>query len=186
MRLFLATLLLSVFGLASVATAQIAGSAHDLSSKPYSGGEICVVCHAPHNNQNTQGDVLWNRVMTATVFDLYSSETLDATTQQPAQRSLLCLGCHDGTIAIDSFAGGSSEYVTGGALIGTDLSNNHPVSIPIDQDTDGNINLNPALPTFSGLMECATCHDVHNDATFGKLLRIDMTGSALCQECHQK
>ena len=36
------------------ASAQIAGTAHDLSAVTGAGAEVCVVCHAPHNNQNAE------------------------------------------------------------------------------------------------------------------------------------
>ena len=46
--------------LASAGT--ITGSAHDFSGDGWSGGEVCKTCHAPHNNLNAAGSLLWNSV----------------------------------------------------------------------------------------------------------------------------
>jgi hypothetical protein len=200
------SIVLGVIGFAPIVSAQtIVGSAHDLrglgGSLPAVGGEICVVCHAPHNNQNAATELLWNRATTAEVFVTYSSDTFDGGTggrgtpaPQPSGTSLQCLSCHDGTLAVDAYGqvAGAPTLMGGinpNADFGTDLSNDHPISIPIAGDTDGNINTTPAgLPLFSGNIECGTCHDVHNeDAVGANLLYIDNAAdSALCQECHQK
>ena len=36
------------------------------------------------------------------------------------------------------------------------------------------------------MIECATCHDVHNAAGYDPLLRLPIENSALCYPCHQK
>lgn len=208
MRIVSLALLLAVFCFPSVAYAQIAGSAHDLRGLgpdfPAANGEICVVCHAPHNNQNTAGELLWNRGSQTVAFTTYSSATLDGglggrgtAAPQPSGVSLQCLGCHDGTLAVDAYGQVSGttviDTINSEADLGTNLANDHPISIPIVGDTDGDINESPAgpngpLPLFAGNIECGTCHDVHNEDTAGsKLLYIDNSvDSALCQECHQK
>jgi hypothetical protein len=206
-KLLQATLIvLGVIGFAPIVSAQtIVGSAHDMRGLgpdfPAGGGEICVVCHAPHNNQNAATELLWNRASTAEVFITYSSDTFDGgaggrgtPAPQPSGTSLQCLSCHDGTLAVDAYGqvAGTTlmDTINSNADFGTDLSNDHPISIPIAGDTDGNINTSPTgLPLFSGDIECGTCHDVHNeDAVAGTpLLYIDNSAnSALCQECHQK
>jgi predicted CXXCH cytochrome family protein len=205
------SIILGVIGFAQVGFAQtIVGSAHDLravgGSLPAAGGEICVVCHAPHNNQNAATELLWNRASTGAVFTTYSSDTFDGgaggrgtAAPQPSGTSLQCLSCHDGTLAVDAYGSVPGTGLLMGAIgsgsgdFGTDLSNEHPISVPIAGDTDGNINVNPVgpggpLPLFGGNIECGTCHDVHNENTAGAfLLYIDNSAdSALCQECHQK
>jgi hypothetical protein len=90
------------------ASAAITGSAHDLQSEVFGTaptGEICIVCHAPHDNKNDAGEVLWNHAASSWDgnFTIYSSGTLDGTASQPGETSTLCLGCHDGTIAVDSY-----------------------------------------------------------------------------------
>ncbi len=184
---------------ASNAVGGITGSAHDFSGKAWnSTGEMCVVCHTPHNADTTVTDApLWNHGVTTTNFTLYSSSTLNATVGQPGGVSKLCLSCHDGTVALENFGGNTNgtNFAQGGALVGTDLSDDHPISITYDAalaTADGELAdptgtaIDP-LPLFSNKLECATCHDVHNGAGgHPDLLRKANTDSALCLTCHLK
>jgi len=181
------------------AFAGISGSLHDFSDEVWSGGKICKPCHTPHNADTTVVDSpLWNHEVTTTdPYTLYSSPTLDATMDQPRGVSKLCLSCHDGTIAIDSFGGSTtaSTMISGPGLIGTDLSDDHPVSFDWghESNTGGSCSqchqshplafISP-LPFFDGRVECATCHDPHSGPGFDHMLRMTMTGSALCLHCH--
>jgi len=177
----------------------IAGSAHDFSSQDWnSSGEVCIVCHTPHNATTDVSNVpLWNHDVTSATFDLYSSSTLDGTTGQPDGTTKLCLSCHDGTVAMDNFGGttGGTELMTGDVLVGTDLRDDHPVSISyntvedaelhdVTDPIDGGGTVDDLL--FSNNVECASCHDVHNTGGHASLLRISNEGSALCLSCHIK
>ncbi len=198
--------LLFVMAMAQYSYAQgIAGSAHDFSTETWnSSGEICIVCHTPHNGDLTVSDApLWNHELTTTTFTLYSSPTLDATDLgQPAASSKLCLSCHDGTVALENFGGVTSgtNFIDPGHSLGTDLSNDHPISFTYDAtlaSTDGGL-YDPTTAS-SGLggtiqndmllanqVQCASCHDVHNSGGFADLLVKDNSGSALCLTCHSK
>lgn len=201
------TTILSILMISSIAFAgSITGSAHDFSGKSWnSTGEICVVCHTPHNAQTGVTDApLWNHEVTTTTFTIYNTATFDATGGQPNGASKLCLSCHDGTVAIDNFGGttNGSNFIGGGKNLGADISNDHPVSFTYDDalaTADGE--LHAPSSTNSGLggtiaddlliggsMECSSCHDVHNtDAVNGtKLLVKTNSGSALCLTCHAK
>ncbi len=185
------------------ALADIESSAHDFSTSGWnSTGEICIVCHTPHNADQTVANMpLWNHEVTMATYIVYSSSTMDATVGQPGGASKLCLSCHDGTVAIDSFGGGTGGiYIGGRFLIGTDLSDDHPVSIEWDHSTTNDqtplclgchlVHANMAYvgpPFFDGRLECATCHDVHNQGPPEPgLLRRTMAGSDLCLWCHGK
>ncbi|MFC2163965.1 cytochrome c3 family protein [Acidobacteriota bacterium] len=183
---------------------QISGSAHDFSATVHTWnttGEICIVCHTPHNADTTVPDApLWNHEVTTAVFTLYSSPTMDIAPSQPEGVSRLCLSCHDGTIALDSYGGATgTTNITGDYNLTTDLSDDHPVSIFWDHQTEdpegacgkchsqhGGQITNPYLPFFDQKVECATCHDVHNTSTYTKLLRLPLAGSELCLYCHGK
>jgi predicted CXXCH cytochrome family protein len=199
--------------IAGTASAQgIASSAHDFSDDTgwNDTGEICKVCHIPHMTTTAVDDApLWNHTQTtATGFTPYSNPaTMDATMAQPTGISLLCLSCHDGTVALDSFGGNG---ISPGVLIGSidggrvdvtkDLSNDHPISITYNLATQAD--MNDPTATVSGLgnnvdddllfgtgndqVECASCHDVHDDAGNPFLLVVSNAGSALCQTCHGK
>ncbi len=177
------------------ATAEITGSDHDFTTEVWT-DQICIVCHTPHNADTTITDSpLWNHGVTVSTFTPYDSATLDATVAQPGGTSKLCLSCHDGTIAIDTFGGNTGgDMMTGDANFGTDLSDDHPIGFAFDAalvTADGELN----DPTATGLplfgtggdqMECSTCHDVHNSDGFSSMLRLDNVGSALCLKCHAK
>ncbi len=193
-----------VFG--GVASAQgIANSKHDFSGDTWNtSGEICIVCHTAHNADGTVADApLWNHEVTAATFTVYAGPgTLDSTVGQPSGVSKLCLSCHDGTVAVDNFGGttNGTDVISGGALVGTDLSNDHPISLTYDATlatTDGGLH-NPTTTNsglgstisadllFSNSLECGSCHDVHDKDGNNKLLRVNNTGSALCATCHNK
>src|SRR3990172_564811 len=109
-----------ILGLAAepVAADNIAATRHNLS---YSGpgavksgtvGEICIFCHTPHHSSPQAP--LWNRQLpSGQSYQLYGSSTLNSYPQDPQLRSgnmsLLCLSCHDGTIAIGDFVNPSHE-----------------------------------------------------------------------------
>ena len=189
--------------------AGILGSAHDFSGRTWNtGGEICMPCHTPHSGSLTLGAPLWNHEVTAATFTPYSSPTLNATVPEPSDSSKACLSCHDGTVAIDSFGGNvGTEFNTGRRNLGTDLSNDHPVSFVFNTALatddgelfDPSVTTIPSLPgsptidealLLGGKVECASCHDVHaNKGDAGDnhaMLVIDNAASALCLTCHDK
>lgn len=191
-------LLFSYLLMPAVASAQIAGSAHDFSGEGWSRGEICITCHTPHNADTTIDAALWNHTVSTALYTLYDSPTMDAAPAQPGTASLVCLSCHDGTVALDSFGG-----ATGGTMIDpagdltTDLSDDHPVGILWTHQTQTptcgqchnqhNPNWPQPLPFYEERVECATCHDVHNsNSAIPYFLRISNAGSDLCFHCHGK
>lgn len=192
---------------------KVAGSAHDFTTQGWSGGEICVACHTPHNGDSAQAAQLWNHSVTTTNFTMYTSFSLNATsTGQPAGISRLCLSCHDGTVGVDSFGGVTGTTVlTGDIAVGAsgNLSDDHPISVRFDSAlalADGSL-FDPATKTVTvgvagsksrtgtindvllvdGTVQCSSCHDVHNAFTAGDpLLKISTAGSQLCLTCHDK
>ncbi|MHC4083650.1 MAG: cytochrome c3 family protein [Planctomycetota bacterium] len=178
--------------------AYISGSAHDFSNKNWNQGGPCLPCHTPHSSDTIIIDApLWNHEVTVANFTLYSSPTLGGVTEQPREPSLICLSCHDGTVSLGSFGGNmGSDYIGSSALIDTDLSDDHPISIQWShQHVTGNQMCSNchdvrdpsfvgALPFFDGYVECSTCHDVHNSFGYPKLLRLPNENSQVCVFCH--
>lgn len=116
--------------------------------------EVCVFCHTPHGSNTGVTAPLWNKFDNNQTYQRYSdlgTATLDGENLQPGSVSLACLSCHDGTQAMDVVinAPGSGLYDATGAqqidplaigvmvnsgtdpipMLGTDLRNDHPVSI---------------------------------------------------------
>jgi len=193
----------------------INGTAHDFTAQSWSGGQICVACHTPHGGNTTISTApLWNHTVTSATYTVYSgTTTLNATVGQPDGVSKLCLSCHDGTVALDSFGGATGgTLMTGSKAVGAvatgSLANDHPISFTFDDTlatADGalfppsttNVTIGATgrqktgtianTILFAGKVQCATCHDVHNTFTdSSKLLRVSMNGSKLCLTCHNK
>ena len=211
----LAVIALACAGLFITGTsrAAISGSAHDFSTNGWANGEICLPCHAPHNNNtgtNNLTSTLWNHKLSAVNnYAMFSSPTMTkfsvAAQSQPSSGSKTCLSCHDGTVAIDSFgANTGTHFVQPVNNMGTDLSNDHPISFTYDSGLatrSGGTLQNPATALsglagggtiandllISGMVECSSCHDVHNQYSTPKyLLKKSNAGSALCLTCHIK
>jgi predicted CXXCH cytochrome family protein len=193
---------LGVLVLAGFTYGQITGTLHDFSGQGWAGGQICLPCHTPHNSDLTVPDApLWNHEVTAATFTVYNSPSLDASPLgQPSGSSKLCLSCHDGTVALDSFGGlTGTNFIAAAGLVGTDLSDDHPISFTYDAglvSADGGLHPITASTSIGGTiesdllrggqMECSSCHDVHNKYGNSKLLMIDNAASALCLTCHNK
>jgi len=136
-------------------------SAHDVS-------EVCVFCHTPHGGLLT--GPLWNHSMpSASSFTHYNSATLSTylqdldATRNVNDESLLCMACHDGSVAVNhlvnvpnslngafidmGLADGTDVFIvdifnTPGSRIGAslgnlsdtgDLSDDHPISFSYDE-----------------------------------------------------
>jgi len=170
--------------------------------------QVCVFCHTPHGA--AQSKAVWNRDLAyqagATFFTLYGSSTLDAVPARPNGAAKLCLSCHDGTIALGSLMnlegarpatvamqGGLTSMPAGPTRLGTDLRNDHPVSL-VPSTADPEVRLPPAGDAVklkegatSGVrdsVQCTSCHDPHLDTL--KFLVKANTRGALCLTCHVK
>jgi predicted CXXCH cytochrome family protein len=194
---------IAVIGFAPRVWADIANSAHDFSGQSWT-TEICEPCHTPHDGTTGLVAPLWNHALTTnTSFTVYSSTTLTATDLgDPSDLSKLCLSCHDGSVNVDAFGGASGSSSIGAGFVvgsGGDLSQEHPISFTYDASlvsADGGLEDPNAASTLggsiktdllkSGKIECASCHDVHNDYGNTALLNIDNAGSDLCLTCHLK
>ncbi len=192
-------------------------------------GNPCVYCHLPPEEADTNSELLggiegWNRFApTEGQYIPYTSATLDAQLRTPASISLLCLSCHDGTMALDmvifkpgSFRSeddaamhmrmnsadeltscgrchdGSFAHDIAPKVMGTDLSDEHPISIQyggfnwrdrdfkLPQQASGFSN---GVRLYDGNVECASCHDVHNSTNE---LLLTVRRDILCNTCHTK
>jgi len=178
----------------------IATTKHNLSVsgtgtiKASTESEICIFCHTPHNS--TPKAPLWNRNVNGRIYTLYTSSTMNAAPGQPDGSSILCLSCHDGTIALGSVVSRTSPIdmtlamSTKGNLT-TDLSNDHPISFTYNSDlatSDGQLKT-PPLATArldnNSKLQCSSCHDPHKE-TNPKFLLATNQNSALCFLCHNR
>lgn len=201
---------------------------------------ICIFCHAPHNSYRLatatgglgpQADAvfdylpLWNHTLQSdTGYKMYENGAGAPTAgphasqaiengMTPGSTSLLCLSCHDGSVAVNSY-GNADQKLTSRSTgtifmaqpyeIGKDkyLGNHHPIGFDYDEVEAGDTeirNADTAMLTPTALvrdrlygagnsrMECGTCHSVHNKGNSGETLlwRSDQN-SELCLTCHNK
>jgi predicted CXXCH cytochrome family protein len=190
--------LLAVLAPALPAGAGIERTRHNLMASgpgPYRGSasaNLCTFCHTPHNAKGTRA--LWNHELSPQTYKLYESSTLEAQLQQPTGSSRLCLSCHDGTIALGALVEHpepSLGPLTGQTVLGTDLSDDHPVSFVYDRLlashrpdlADPSTLVGAAKLDENSQMQCTACHDPHTDR-FPKFLVTDVEYSRLCVTCH--
>jgi len=212
-----ASAVLAVCMLASIAQAGISGSKHDFGAFGWAKNQICLPCHAPHNTivKDANGVLvagpLWNHTLSTATYDLYYDAAGLKVTGKVDTNSMLCLSCHDGTVAVDSFGGGAGTQQLTGGLLGTDLTNDHPIGeAAIWPNPNPSFMVDPALRTAAGIMPlrnladgraavgCTSCHEPHNRKNQANMLWVNnsgaattvdgraVSGSALCLNCHKK
>ena len=161
---------------------------------------VCLPCHISHNAQTDEDGgsmVLWNHETTQQTFQMYTTLAGNQGSQ-PEGASKLCLSCHDGATAIDSFGGNEDGFndvlipPDRPSNLGTDLRNDHPIGIEYPPPDLAGYN---DKSTFTGVIvvevngmdrvECTSCHDPH-DNSLGMFMRQTLEGSALCLECHDE
>jgi predicted CXXCH cytochrome family protein len=166
---------------------------------------------------------LWNHQLTdnAAAYTMYfpgpgrpltGPKALQAfNAMEPGSSSLLCLSCHDGSVAVNSY-GNSDQLLrsvsSGGPaitsrryVIGLDnyLGNHHPIGFDYAAVSAVDTEIRPAGVALMGSagtvedhlyaakMECGTCHSVHNTGNTGEsLLWRSDAASRLCLTCHIK
>jgi predicted CXXCH cytochrome family protein len=200
---------------------------------------ICIFCHAPHNTYRLNGTgvgagpevadpaydylPLWNHTLpdVAPVYQPYENGPGAPLTGPKASQailegmsinnvSLLCLSCHDGSIAVNSYGNTSqpptsqsngNTFISPQYVIGQDnyLGNHHPIGFDYDTVQAGDTEIRSAdvammTPVtfvrdhlFNNTLQCASCHSVHNKGNDGEMLlwRSDQN-SELCLTCHDK
>lgn len=198
-------------------------------------GQTCVFCHTPHGgvtniplwNRGTPTGTTYQ------LYSSSTSNVTTTGAAVAASVSGACMSCHDGTLAMDvllnvnglpftpavaftrqtgakstytSTGGGTNNLMSGGLpFVGTDLRNDHPVTIVyetarastptefVTQVVSGvkiTVGTTNPLPLFgasaaTATVECASCHNAHNNS-LGNFLRKANTGSAICLTCHIK
>jgi predicted CXXCH cytochrome family protein len=160
--------------------------------------EICLFCHTPHNSRPVAP--LWNRNDPGLNYTLYSSSTLQALPGQPDGTSILCLSCHDGTIALGSVISRSSainmtasNFIPSGVSnLTQNLRNDHPISFIYNSalaTTDGQLkdplSITTPVALKNGKVQCTSCHDPHKNIISDFLLATSQN-SNLCNSCHQR
>jgi predicted CXXCH cytochrome family protein len=134
-------------GMAYGAAGSVVGTAHDFSDEAWADNQICKPCHTPHHTIRPDLTTrLWNHEISTAEFTVRGDPALDAETLGTRDpRMLLCMSCHDGTVALDAYGGKIADGVApdigdigdGRRLIGTNLMDDHPVGPTSRYQTTG-------------------------------------------------
>jgi predicted CXXCH cytochrome family protein len=167
------------------------GSKHDFSKKPWAAGETCGACHTPHRDQPPKAAPLWDPTADlARTFGRTATRAL-----APGSGTLMCLRCHDGTVATETIAGVSrARFVNKqnpGLFDAVHGGTDHPVGIEYPLFKKGfrpvtSVVAKGTVVLPQGRVECISCHDPHNTAGAAHMLVTANTRSALCLTCHKK
>lgn len=186
----------------------LAGTTHDIGAN---GCKSCHAPHngalANGGNQNTGLILLWSRSFPAAsaTYGVYSSNTtllpgtelggsLLTTSTDVRMYSLLCLSCHDGVTSTFTPAMqnknmvGASPTRNGATYESLGLTNDHPVNMNYDPTKNTSLaavaTVSAALPLYgaSNSVQCATCHDPHNNVNTNYLRQANNTSH--CTTCH--
>ena len=146
------------------------------------GKAFCLECH-----QHDQGPGISIGHEMALEYAHQGKESEETRSKFSLDRdSINCLGCHDGSLAVDS--GGN---IAGGVWRhgGPDIGNSHPVG-SLYSEAARKIRLRPAemLPDTvqlpDGKLGCLSCHNMYARNKY--LLAIENVRSRLCLTCHLK
>jgi hypothetical protein len=106
---------------AATATADITGSAHDFA--------------------DTSVGYLWSHEMSSLTYTLFDGSVTDpGGVDALDQYTRMCLSCHDGSVALDSYHGNAGTvYIDDAYKVGGDgnLADDHPVGVPGEYDVAG-------------------------------------------------
>lgn len=170
-------------------SAGIEGSKHDFSHADWSKDNACGACHSPHRESPPKAAPLWDQ-------DADLSRTFGTPISQLAgQGTLICLRCHDGTVARDTLsavAGDNKRRIHRSSLFDLGHGNgDHPVGIRYPSIDKGfhptnKVIAGGAVVLPDGKVECISCHDPHNTSGEKYMLVTSNKRSALCLTCHKK
>ncbi len=174
--------------------------------------EVCVFCHTPHAGNVGLDGPLWNRKITdTTIFTLYEGTAgmpnnasmvclscHDGVSGEGDESAVASFDTHNmvnnpgaghqtGALTPNCNACHFSGDIYPGQewRIGPNLTDDHPVSVLYRSDLLEDFLASPTggIKLYNGMVECASCHDVHNSQN-GIFLRVPNDNSGLCKSCH--
>jgi predicted CXXCH cytochrome family protein len=171
-------------------------SVHNFSHESWKSiAEICNVCHILHDEsiatERYLNGLRWNQEISSFTFNMYNSSwgaslvgARDESWISPITRrhsglpdglSKLCLGCHDGVVApfFDRHHFVSVEYdVTRTSLRDPDVTKMGLSGLISDV-------------LYVGKVQCASCHDVHDEESVPGTKLLRDSKDKLCKTCHK-
>ena len=211
-KVLIATVAVLLAAGGAMAASDIVNTKHNFSNSgtpnpgDWANDEICAPCHVPHGGDQAVAPLWAHDLTTGQTYSVYSSTTMNVTPDNAVGTThagtRLCLSCHDDTVALAAFTGATSTgtetisdlYANSNAILGTDLTNDHPVMFTYQDSIDGGDAELVAKGTgdmrlwgtSSTEVECLSCHDPHGEDGVNYLLWKSNVGSDICLDCHNK
>jgi hypothetical protein len=195
---------------------------------------LCNFCHIAHKFSDvsptgtgtgqgagqTPMKLLWNHTPSSQTYTVYSnpdsyyvgSSDITAVVATDQGNSALCLGCHDGTVAVNSNYSpvqplGNFPVNNAGMVIAADqLGKTHPINFTYNAAlatassgrlrspaTLLSVDAGGEIPLAGGKMQCTTCHDAHQGSGIltqdfktasGNAPEVSGTTGTFCLYCH--
>lgn len=172
----------------------VSHSKHDLTAGASDWAPSCNACHIPH----VQGVRPTTQPATQPAVEMYhirgQRRVFVPGRYMPGPTSLICLGCHDGTVATSTIS--SSHALLAGIRQGFQVPDgfvwrDHPIGVPYPKKPkeyrpESFVLAKGKVRLPQGRIECVSCHDPHNASGFPKMLVTSNRRSALCLNCHVK
>ncbi|MDM8008771.1 MAG: cytochrome c3 family protein [Phycisphaerae bacterium] len=178
----------------------LVGSKHDFTDVLGGAGTACSGCHVPHMMavrpaSQPAGSVPTTQPATIEIYRIAGQRRVFAVDRYtPGPTSLVCLGCHDGTVATSTMGSGHAMLAgvrEGFAVPDTFVWRDHPIGVPYPNNrreyrAEAMVTAAGKIPLPDGRVECISCHDPHNQSGVDKMLVMSNRRSALCLACHVK
>ena len=172
----------------------VIGGVHDLTDPESDWGDACRACHVPHVQAFRPAT---QPAATQPAFEIYrikgQRRVFVPDRYTPGPTSLICLGCHDGTVATSTI--GSSHAMLAGVREGFSMPEgfvwrDHPIGVLYPNDRNefrpASLVSKRGIRLPEGRIECISCHDPHDSAGVDNMLVKSNRRSALCLTCHIK
>lgn len=175
------------------ATRGVLGGKHDFSLLTGRPADTCGACHVPHVQavKPKSGD---DESFALAFYRMGGQrEVLTPGRYTPGPASLICLSCHNGTVAPSTVASSHallSAHRAGFSIDGFS-TRDHPIGVEYPARRNGykprtQVLNSEVISLPQGRMECVSCHDPHNAAGIQNMLVMSNRRSALCLSCHEK
>ena len=175
------------------------GSKHDFSEVLGTAGTACSGCHVPHMMAIRPATQPAGQPTTlpapVEIYRIAGQRRVFATDRfTPGPASLVCMACHDGTVATSTMGSGHAMLagVREGFYVPPDFVwRDHPIGVPYPRNNrkyrpESIVTAEGKVRLPDGYVECVSCHDPHNRTGVRSMLVMSNRRSALCLSCHIK
>ena len=178
-------------------TESIRGGVHDLTDPRTGLTDACRACHVPHVQALRPTTAPATQPATQPAYEMFriggQRRVFEPDRYTPGPTSLVCLGCHDGTVATSILTAAHSMLAgvrEGFAMPDGFVWRDHPIGIPYEHNPreyrPRSFVEAQGVRLPEGRIECISCHDPHDALGIPGMLVMSNRRSALCLTCHIK